>query len=171
MQSFYELLGLAVDDPPAKVQARYRLLVRRFHPDAGGTSEEFRQYTEAYRTLADPEGRALYNRQIGIYARPRSLHSGHDLYERVQVSQKLSQPGGHVQLVFDRYEPCPRCWLQGCERCQGQGQSLEQVTVEVRIPANCQHGKAVFIEGGGACREPGGPRGDLYVYVDILRSG
>src|SRR6266849_6983852 len=100
MPTYYELFDLALDDPPEKVQARYRLLVRQVHPDAGGSGDDFRRYTEAYHILGDSERRKRYNQQIGVYCVPRPLHEGYDLYQRVQVSPDLAQRGGGVPLVF-----------------------------------------------------------------------
>src|SRR5712692_2885251 len=113
MSTYYDLLGLAFDDPAEKIRARYRLLARDAHPDRGGCQEVFRSYAQAYRTLRDSALRTQYNQKIGIYAPQRPLHPGYDLYQRVQVLSALAQQGGQVPLTFDRYEPCPRCWLAG----------------------------------------------------------
>ncbi len=61
---FYAILGIAPDADAPAIRAAYRLLARRYHPDAGdgSSSEKFRQVVEAYETLSDPGRRASYDR-------------------------------------------------------------------------------------------------------------
>lgn len=55
----YTVLRVPEDADPAAIRHAYRTLVRRFHPDAGiGSSEQkFREVTEAYDVLSDPQRR------------------------------------------------------------------------------------------------------------------
>jgi len=48
---------------PETVHRVYRLLAQRFHPDNKdtGNAERFRELTEAYEVLSDPERRAQYD--------------------------------------------------------------------------------------------------------------
>ncbi|MHB8629057.1 MAG: DnaJ C-terminal domain-containing protein [Aggregatilineales bacterium] len=73
-------------------------------------------------------------------------------------------------MSFVRYEPCARCWLEGCERCGGQGMVAEQAQVDIRLPPDIRSGMRLLVEGQGGVAEPGGPRGDLWVYVLIQPS-
>jgi curved DNA-binding protein CbpA len=60
---FYEVLQISPNADPEMVHRVYRLLAQRFHPDNGDTGDEarFRQITEAYHVLSDPERRAKYD--------------------------------------------------------------------------------------------------------------
>ncbi len=166
---YYQVLGVAYDDPPEKIRARYRLLTLSSHPDTAGTGdlESFGRYVQAYRILGHPSRRQRYNEELGIFVKPRPIQPGHHLYQYVTVSPALAEQGGTVPLNFMRYEPCSLCWLAGCHRCQEQGMIPEQVAVEVNIAPGTKHGKTIFLEGYGGQSEPGGPRGDLFVYVYI----
>jgi curved DNA-binding protein CbpA len=60
---FYEALQISPNADQDTIHRVYRLLAQRFHPDnlETGNSEAFRQVTEAYNALSDPERRASYD--------------------------------------------------------------------------------------------------------------
>jgi curved DNA-binding protein CbpA len=61
----YAVLGVAPDESPDGIRHAYRLLVRRHHPDAGAAdAERFRELTEAYEVLSDPERRRRYDASL-----------------------------------------------------------------------------------------------------------
>lgn len=55
----YAVLHVPEDADPAAIRHAYRTLVRRYHPDAGigSSAQEFRDATEAYDVLIDPQRR------------------------------------------------------------------------------------------------------------------
>ena len=57
--NYYAVLHVPENADPTAIRHAYRILVRRFHPDAGiGSSvQKFRDVTEAYDVLSDPERR------------------------------------------------------------------------------------------------------------------
>ena len=61
--NYYLILGIPVDADEETIRHAFRVLARRYHPDAGSGSsaEMFRQIFEAYETLRDPARRALYD--------------------------------------------------------------------------------------------------------------
>jgi len=60
---YYEALQISTSAEPETVHRVYRLLAQRFHPDNKDTGSEsrFREITEAYHVLSDPEQRARYD--------------------------------------------------------------------------------------------------------------
>lgn len=60
---YYDLLQVSESAEPETVNRVYRLLAQRFHPDNQETGNEgrFREITEAYQVLSDPEKRARYD--------------------------------------------------------------------------------------------------------------
>jgi curved DNA-binding protein CbpA len=69
----YVVLGIAEDADTDAIRSAFRALARRYHPDAGAGSStvQFRRALEAYKTLADPARRRLYDRDLrGSRVRP-----------------------------------------------------------------------------------------------------
>lgn len=65
MSEFYNLLGVARDAADADIKKAYRKLAMEFHPDRNPAPEaeaRFKEITEAYEVLRDPEKRATYDR-------------------------------------------------------------------------------------------------------------
>ncbi|KAJ2451228.1 mdj1 protein precursor [Coemansia sp. RSA 2336] len=90
------------------------------------------------------------------------------------TGQAMFQMGGfHVQ------QPCPECSGEGstisakdrCSSCQGRGRVRERKNVQVDIPAGCDNGMRVKLQGmGDVPLEGEGPSGDLYVRVRVMPS-
>jgi curved DNA-binding protein CbpA len=60
---YYEVLQVSPNAETDTIQRLYRLLAQRFHPDNKETGNErrFRELSEAYHALSDPERRARYD--------------------------------------------------------------------------------------------------------------
>ena len=60
---YYEILQISPTAEPETVHKVYRLLAQRCHPDNKDTGNEaqFRQLSDAYQVLSDPERRAQYD--------------------------------------------------------------------------------------------------------------
>ncbi|HET9039330.1 MAG TPA: molecular chaperone DnaJ [Gemmatimonadales bacterium] len=65
MSEFYALLGVARDATEADIKKAYRKLAMEYHPDRNPAPEaeaRFKEITEAYEVLRDPQKRATYDR-------------------------------------------------------------------------------------------------------------
>jgi molecular chaperone DnaJ len=65
VSEFYALLGVARDATEADIKKAYRKLAMEFHPDRNSAPEaeaKFKEITEAYEVLRDPQKRATYDR-------------------------------------------------------------------------------------------------------------
>jgi molecular chaperone DnaJ len=61
---YYALLGVRRDASAAEVKRAYRRLARELHPDVNPdpeTQERFKEITQAYEVLSDPEKRQMYD--------------------------------------------------------------------------------------------------------------
>jgi curved DNA-binding protein len=64
-QDYYEALEVSRDASEDEIRQSYRRLARRYHPDVNkeaGAEDRFKQISEAYDVLRDPEKRARYDR-------------------------------------------------------------------------------------------------------------
>ncbi len=65
MSDFYTLLGVERDAADPDIKKAYRKLAMEYHPDrnpAAGAEARFKEITEAYEVLRDPQKRAAYDR-------------------------------------------------------------------------------------------------------------
>lgn len=58
----YELLGVSPTASPEVIAAAYKAMMKRYHPDAGGNTEQAQRINNAYDVLRDPLLRAEYDR-------------------------------------------------------------------------------------------------------------
>jgi hypothetical protein len=70
---YYELMQVSTNADPDMIHRVYRLLAQRFHPDNAVTGDEnkFRELTDAYKVLSDPEKRAAYDVHLQSYRQQR----------------------------------------------------------------------------------------------------
>jgi curved DNA-binding protein len=64
-QDYYEALGVPRDASVEDIRSAYRKLARRYHPDVNkepGAEDRFKEISEAYEVLRDPEKRERYDR-------------------------------------------------------------------------------------------------------------
>ena len=64
-RDYYEVLGVPKDADDAALKKAYRVLAKKYHPDANpGNAEaeaKFKEASEAYGILSDPEKRKMYD--------------------------------------------------------------------------------------------------------------
>lgn len=63
-KDYYKTLGLERDAKPEEIKRAYRKLARKYHPDVSkedNAEEQFKQVSEAYEVLRDPEKRTAYD--------------------------------------------------------------------------------------------------------------
>ncbi|HEY0350897.1 MAG TPA: DnaJ domain-containing protein, partial [Gemmatimonadales bacterium] len=91
MSDFYVLLGVAREATEAEIKKAYRKLAMEFHPDRNPSPQaegRFKEITEAYEVLRDPQKRAAYDRygKAGVGAGASGFGFHHvDLSEALNI--------------------------------------------------------------------------------------
>jgi molecular chaperone DnaJ len=79
------------------------------------------------------------------------------------------------QGFFAVQQTCPRCKGRGkivsqpCDSCLGQGRVRRQRNLSVKVPAGVDTGDRIRLSGEGEAGRNGGPSGDLYVEIQVLK--
>jgi curved DNA-binding protein len=60
-KNFYDILGVSRDASQDEIKKSFRKLAQKYHPDAGGDEQKFKEISEAYETLSNPEKRKEYD--------------------------------------------------------------------------------------------------------------
>ena len=56
---------------------------------------------------------------------------------------------------------------KACPRCGGAGRVRWQGSIEVTVPAGVHDGQTLRLEGEGEPGDPGAPRGDLFIHLQV----
>src|SRR5215213_9471143 len=76
---YYRVLGVDKKATPEEIKKAYRKLARQYHPDTNkeaGAEERFKQISEAYDVLGDPEKRKRYDRGGSMFGSGQSPFGG-----------------------------------------------------------------------------------------------
>ena len=106
----YETLQISANAEPETIHRVYRLLAQRFHPDnkETGNATRFRDLTEAYEVLSDPERRAQYDVAHQHFVRERwkvaeSTEAADNDYRSEQIARLTL-----LELLYTRRRTEPR---------------------------------------------------------------
>lgn len=135
MADYYKTLGVARDASPEEIKRAYRKLAMEVHPDRNAGSKDaearFKEVSEAYEVLKDPDRRAQYDR-FGA-AGPRSggmpgggFAGGFDLQDALEMFMRDFGGGGGSPLDD----------LFGGGRRRGGGGPRKGESIRVTLPLN-----------------------------------
>jgi curved DNA-binding protein len=191
---FYQALGVSRDASTEEIQAAYRKLARRYHPDVNhepGAEDRFKEVSEAYEVLSDPETRARYDRFGPDFRRipedmadagagpgrrtrgtGRTVHFGQDdvgfdfddLFGSIFGRGGMgSMPGAdqEAELVLSVEE----AYRGGKRRVTIEGRGGRDY--EVSVPPGITDGQRIRLPGEGGRGRGSGSAGDLFLRVRI----
>lgn len=149
MTTYYEILEISREAPLDEIRTAYRQLALRYHPDKNPddkvAEDRFKQISEAYQVLADPEKRQLYNlygdaglagldisgfedifssfgeafEDFFSFGRSRNRadqpQPGADLRQPVVLTLEDAARGKDTSLTVDRRVSCPQCQGDGAK--------------------------------------------------------
>jgi molecular chaperone DnaJ len=185
-KDFYKILGVAKGVSDAELKKVYRKLARQFHPDSnpGDAKAEarFKEISEAYSVLSDPEQRKEYDavRAMGGGARftggaggsgfPGGFPAGGAGFEDV-FSNLFGGGRGGNPFGGGGFGPQPGADLSMSTTLNFidgvKGTSIKVniggKDVSVNIPAGVSDGQKIRLRGKGQASPNGGPAGDLII--------
>jgi molecular chaperone DnaJ len=128
-RDYYDVLGVARDADQDAVKRAYRKLAMQYHPDRSGgdkgSEERFKEATEAYEVLRDPEKRAQYDRFGTAGLRGGGFADVHpDLAEALSIFMRDFGGLGGFDAIFGGG--------QRSRRSRRRGQDV-RVTMEVTL--------------------------------------
>jgi molecular chaperone DnaJ len=93
-RDYYEVLGVTKTSSQDEIKRQYRKLALKFHPDRNKSSEaaeHFKEISEAYAVISDPEKKQVYDQHghAGVDGR----YSNEDIFQGAQ--------GGGFDSVFE----------------------------------------------------------------------
>ena len=194
-EDYYAALGVPRDASAEDIRRAYRSLARRYHPDVNkepGAEDRFKEISEAYEVLRDPEKRARYDRFGGRGAPGPADASGFggfddgDGYEGVSFDVGSGDFSDLFEELFSRRRGGPRggrfegfamggsdveAVLElGLSEAAAGGRrwlSIDGRSVEVDIPRGVRDGQLIRVPGQGDPGAGGAPSGDLLLRIRI----
>jgi DnaJ homolog subfamily A member 2 len=141
---YYKILGVDSNASESEIKKAYRTLALKNHPDKGGSEEKFKEITEAYEVLSNPEKKQMYDNggmeqnfqggfPGGFNFNPFEQFQHH--FQQQQGSQTVKRSNHMHQITIKLEEAyrgvektmrikidknCLTC-KKRCERCGGSG--------------------------------------------------
>ena len=106
MSEFYALLGVARNADDGEIKKAYRRLAMEYHPDRNRSADaeaRFKEITEAYEVLRDPQRRASYDRygRAGVNGTSNGFNYHHvDLSEALNIFMRDFGGLGGFESLF-----------------------------------------------------------------------
>jgi molecular chaperone DnaJ len=148
----------------------------------GGSRSQVRQGANLEYSLEISLEDAVFGKKIDLTV-PRQVSCepcGGSGSAQGSAPQTCGTCGGHGQVrmqqgIFSIEQTCPQCHGEGriisnpCSNCRGQGLSEQKTKVSVTIPAGIDSGNKMRLSGYGHAGPHGGPAGDLYLHIQVLK--
>lgn len=194
-KDYYALLGVKKDATADEIKKAYRKQAIKYHPDKNPgdkkSEEKFKEITEAYAVLSDPEKKRQYDQfgEAGFHQR----FSQEDIYRNFDVGDIFREFGlgnedifGHLfgsrrnpfggatrsraakgqDFVMTLAIPLRQA-IQGGERRIDFRRDGQAEQLQVRIPPGVESGQRLRVAGKGGKSPSGGPTGDLFLEIEV----
>ncbi len=186
-------MGVAKDASEKEIKTAYRKLARKYHPDISkekNAEEQFKEMGEAYEVLHDPVKRAEYDQYLknrefnqrayqstgtGGRSHSQSYEGGQfdsdffeSLFGHARYQQQPSAGQDYQGKMTVSLEEAFTGTVKNLQVPSSDGSDKTQ-TLKVKIPAGVKSGQQIRLAGQGAPGRNGGPRGDIYLTVEVMK--
>lgn len=198
-KDYYAVLGVDKTAGTEAIKKAYRKLAVKYHPDKNpgdkAAEERFKEVTEAYAVLSDPDKRRQYDQfgEAGFHQR----FSQEDIFRNVDINDIFrefgiggddlfshlfggrggafrsggfhggrSRPIKGQDLLLRLVIPFRQAVLGG-ERQIDLSRHGHGEPIKVRIPPGVETGQKLRVAGKGAPSPAGGPNGDLLLEIEV----
>jgi curved DNA-binding protein len=193
-KDYYQTLGVKKGAPPEDVKKAYRKLAVKYHPDKNPgnkeAEEKFKEISEAYAVLSDPQKKAQYDQfgSTGFHQR----FSQEDIFRDFDFGDIFQGTGVGTEDIFSRifgggfqgggrYRPrkqkgsdyameLPITFRESAEGGEKRVSFLrdgEKEELSVKIPPGIESDAKLRVQGKGEKGQQGGPAGDLYLTIKV----
>ncbi len=201
-KDYYSALGLDKTATAEQIKKAYRKLALKYHPDKNQgdkqAEERFKEITEAYAVLSDPEKKVAYDSYGDANFHQR--FSREDIFRNVDLGDIFKEFGLGGDIFGDLFGgrgggvhfrggqgpygggfptkgpdyslkvqiPFSQAVLGGERRVSLKSERGEE-QINVRIPAGTESGQRLRVPKKGGASGSGGPPGDLFLEITVLR--
>jgi curved DNA-binding protein len=198
-KDYYQILGVCADADKKTIKTAYRQLARKYHPDVSDHSdaeEKFKEVSEAYQVLKDPEKRAEYDslKQYGSGDQgftpppdwePAGAHGGgensqfngefSDFFSTMFGDDQADSPfnkAQHSNRPGRDIETDMPIFLEDTLVATSKPLSYhlngENKTLNIKIPVGVTEGERIRLKGQGEAGYSNSPSGDLYLRIRLV---
>lgn len=107
-------------------------------------------------------GETLFEKIFGDFGLSGKRRRNRDLQMALEITLEEAATGCEKKIALPRYDPCPECGGQGCQKCHGEGRVRITRQISVKIPAGIETGSQLRVRGEGE-----GGQGDLYIVIEV----
>ena len=176
---YYATLGLQRNASDAEIKKAYRSMAMKYHPDRGGDEKKFKEISQAYEFLSDPQKKQIIdlggdpNAQPGMGGgqNPFEFHFNtgnmNDIFGNFGFGGFGRQPQRRNRSLNITVEITLEDVLTGKDFTAEVSIPGKNKMINIQIPPGIEHGQQIRYEGMGDDSIPGLRPGDLLVNVIV----
>ena len=194
-RTYYDILGVKRDASADDIKKAFRKLAVKYHPDAGGDEQKFKEISEAYETLSDDKKRKEYDQMLMFGGIPGAdfggsgrayttnadwstifdgMRGASDSFSGFDFSQIFGGGGGQPRprkgsdLTLSVEVSFDEAFRGASRKVSYRVPSTgEEQSLTVKIPAGAVDGGKLRYKGRGEQGTNGGARGDLVITTRV----
>ena len=176
---YYSTLGLQRGASDAEIKKAYRSMAMKHHPDRGGDEKKFKEISQAYEFLTDPQKKQMIDMGMDPNGRPGHSQGGNPFefhFNQGNFNDIFSNFGFGFNQRSIRKNKSLNINVEISLEDVLNGKDIDAEVgvpggknkmINIRIPPGIDHGQQIRYEGMGDDAIPGIPAGDLIVNIFV----